>query len=303
MASTGVPVVFGHVVGCSLSFLARSARYALYSRNAGSSSLGWCCSRWPFGQQARGNLGVGVVVLRLGRGFLVARRTCSRRRRRSRRTVAIAGRSRGSGRCPMRTRSGSTATRPGPGNRRRRRSPERSSAGLLRRVVDTFQRYRDTLGALRREWRNGIRDRFRFYCPKGRGGSTPPSRTLFARRVLHQGRGVSGSLRPSGRTRESPPPLLRLALRSTSARRWVSARSRLSATGASTLRPAARTRAFGSIASVQVNSVSFAGGLDEVVLGEALEHGERRRVRRRTTGCGPRPTGRSAPASPTRRER
>ncbi len=29
-----------------------------------------------------------------------------------------------------------------------------------------------------REWRNGRRARFRSVCPKGRGGSTPPSRTL-----------------------------------------------------------------------------------------------------------------------------
>src|ERR1700712_4136993 len=48
------------------------------------------------------------------------------------------------------------------------------SAGLVRRVVDTFQRYRDTLGALTREWRNGRRDGFRCHCPMGVGVRIPP---------------------------------------------------------------------------------------------------------------------------------
>jgi hypothetical protein len=35
-----------------------------------------------------------------------------------------------------------------------------------------------------REWRNGRRAGFRFQCPQGRGGSTPPSRTKVHRRKL-----------------------------------------------------------------------------------------------------------------------
>lgn len=79
------------------------------------------------------------------------------------------------------------------------------SAGLLRRVVDTNQRYRATLGALTREWRNGIRDRFRFYCPKGRGGSTPPSRTLVMSRSV-TGRSPKPHRSPSVHSRRENMP-------------------------------------------------------------------------------------------------